>query len=464
MTGNGRAPLHIGAGAEERPAAVLQGGQLGAGLHTAADSDAYESAIWKAPSAGVERLARNVIRSSITLNVVASMGVLHPALLPSEWSYVQQAVALLMWIVSIYASVFVRPRVRIQPNPDLIALVTFYALAAVSVLWTTLSIAAIMKSVALVVTTFGAYCLITRIDIDEIVGSTALGLFVLVAASALCAVFVPEIGVDQSWMHNGQWQGIYESKQTLGFISAYLMFFACYQKITGQGWIAFLVSLVLASTCVIASESRGAGAVAFAAGGLLVTSMWSIRCMKIYAVLPLIMCILAALLMLYFYVTGYDSIHLGEATVDLTERTFIWQYAIGHFNDAPLLGFGINGFWTRPAIYDYFNQNHGWVLDNYHSGYIAVAIETGFLGYLLFVTSVYLFSEKVLYLIATRSIDRYHCALIIGFVVLSFQSNFTETMFLRSTMFTSVLLVAFFFAVCRPVPQQGPAAMTGQTG
>ncbi|GLR95154.1 O-antigen ligase [Bradyrhizobium liaoningense] len=176
--------------------------------------------------------------------------------------------------------------------------------------------------------------------------------------------------------------------------------------------------------------------------------------MRVYAVLPFIMCILAALLILYFYVTGYDSIHLGETTINLTERTFIWQYAISHFNDAPLLGFGINGFWTRPAIYDYFNQNHGWVLDNYHSGYIAVAIETGFLGYLLFVASVYLFSEKVLYLIATRSIDRRHCALIIGFVVLSFQSNFTETMFLRSTMFTSVLLVAFFFAVCRPVQQQ----------
>jgi len=435
---------------------VLQGGQPGTDVHTAAHPEAYESAFWKAPSAGVERLARNAMRSSIIVNVIASMGVLHPALLPSEWSYVQQAVALSMWIVSIYASAFVRPCIRIQPNPDLIALVAFYALAAVSVLWTTLSIAAIMKSAALVVTTFGAYCLITRIDIDEIVGSTALGLFVLVAASALCALFAPEIGVDQSWMHNGQWQGIYESKQTLGFISAYLMFFACYQKITGQGWIAFLATFILASTCVIASESRGAGAVAFAAGGLLVTSMWSVRCMKIYAVLPFVMCILAALLMLYFYVTGYDSIHLGESTVDFTERTFIWQYAIGHFNDAPLLGFGINGFWTRPAIYDYFNQNHGWVLDNYHSGYIAVAIETGFLGYVLFATSVYLFSEKVLYLIATRSIDRYHCALIIGFAVLSFQSNFTETMFLRSTMFTSVLLVAFFFAVCRPVPQQGP--------
>jgi len=425
-------------------------------LHTAPDSETSVSAIWKAPSAGVEKLARNVIRGSITVNVVASMGVLHSALLPAEWSYLQQAVALLMWIVLIYASVFVRPRIRVQPNPDLIVLVAFYAFAAVSVLWTGLAAAAIMKSAALVVTTFGAYCLITRIDIDEIVGSTALGLIILVAASALCALFLPEIGVDQSWMHNGQWQGIYESKQTLGFISAYLMFLACYRKMTGQGWIAFLATFLLASTCVIASESRGAGAVAVAAGGLLVTSMWSIRCMRIYAVLPFIMCILAIFLFLYFYVTGYDSIHIGETTVDLTERTFIWQYAIGHFNEAPLLGFGINGFWTRPAIYDYFNQNHGWVLDNYHSGYIAVAIETGFLGYVLFAASVYLFSEKVLYLIATRSIDRGHCALIIGFVVLSFQSNFTETMFLRSTMFTSVLLVAFFFAVCRPVPQLSP--------
>ncbi|MCA1376733.1 MULTISPECIES: O-antigen ligase family protein [unclassified Bradyrhizobium] len=419
------------------------------------DSEEDASAIWTAPRVGVEKLARIVMRGSITVNVIASMGVLQPALLPAEWSFVQQAVALLMWVILIYASAFVRPCLRVQPNPDFIALVAFYALAAVSVLWTGLATAAIMKSAALVMTTFGAYCLITRIDIDEIVGATALGLFILVAASALCAVFVPEIGVDQSWMHNGQWQGIYESKQTLGFISAYLMFFACYQKMTGQGWTVFLLTFLLGSTCVIASESRGAGAVAIAAGALLMTSLWSIRCMRIYAVLPVVMCILAALLILYFYVTGYDSIHLGESTINLTERTFIWQYAISHFDDAPLLGFGINGFWTRPAIYDYFNQNHGWVLDNYHSGYIAVAMETGFLGSVLFVASVYLFSEKVLYLIATRTIDRRHCALIIGFVVLSFQSNFTETMFLRSTMFTSVLLVAFFFAVCRPVPQQG---------
>jgi O-antigen ligase len=424
-----------------------------ASLQTEVDSGAPGSAIWKTRSVGVEKIARAAIGCSITINVVASMGTFNTALLPAELTYLQQAVAILMWGVLIYASAFVRPRLRLQFNPDLIVLVAFYAFAVTSVFWTSLNAAAIMKSLALAMTTFGAFCLITRIDMDEVVRATALGLFILVAASAFCALAVPDIGIDHSWMHNGQWQGVYESKQTLGFVGAYLMFFACYLKMKGQGWPAFLLTFLLASTCVLASESRGAGAVALAACALLVTSMWSVTCMRIYAVLPFVMCLLAGALIFYFYATGYEAIHVGDASIDLTERTFIWHYAISHFDDAPLLGFGINGFWTVPSIYDYFEQNHGWVLDNYHSGYIAILMETGFLGYTLFAASVLLFSNKVLHLISARAIDRSHCALIIGFVALSFQTNFTETTFLRSTMFTSVLLVAFFFATCRPVPQ-----------
>jgi len=424
-----------------------------ASLQTEVDSGAPGSAIWKTRSVGVEKIARAAIGCSITINVVASMGTFNTALLPAELTYLQQAVAILMWGVLIYASAFVRPRLRLQFNPDLIVLVAFYAFAVTSVFWTSLNAAAIMKSLALAMTTFGAFCLITRIDMDEVVRATALGLFILVAASAFCALAVPDIGIDHSWMHNGQWQGVYESKQTLGFVGAYLMFFACYLKMKGQGWPAFLLTFLLASTCVLASESRGAGAVALAACALLLTSMWSVICMRLYAVLPFVMCLLAGALIFYFYATGYEAIHVGDASIDLTERTFIWHYAISHFDDAPLLGFGINGFWTVPSIYDYFEQNHGWVLDNYHSGYIAILMETGFLGYTLFAASVLLFSNKVLHLISARAIDRSHCALIIGFVALSFQTNFTETTFLRSTMFTSVLLVAFFFATCRPVPQ-----------
>ncbi|MGX9424118.1 MULTISPECIES: O-antigen ligase family protein [Bradyrhizobium] len=424
------------------------------GAQIQVDAGALDGAIPHMRGVDIERAAKAIMNWSITINVVASMGTLNTALLAVEQTYLQQFAALSMWIVLIYASAFVRPNLRLGFNPDLIGIVSFYVLAAISVFWTNLSLAAIMKSAALAITTLGAFCLITRLDIDDIVKSVTRGLLVLVAASAFFAVFVPDIGVDSSWMHNGQWQGVYESKQTLGFVGAYLMFFAYYRKTTGQRWLPFLVTFLLASTCVLASGSRGAGAVALAACGLLFTSLRSVNCMKVYAVLPFVMCIMAGLLILYFYVTGYDSIHLFDTTIDFTERTFIWQYAISHFDDAPLLGFGINGFWTTQSIYDYFEQNHGWVLDNYHSGYITVFMETGLLGYLLFAASVFLFSNKVLHLISSRSIDRFHCALIIGFSVLSFQTNFTETIFLRSTMFTSVLLLVFFLATCRPVLQE----------
>ena len=73
-----------------------------------------------------------------------------------------------------------------------------------------------MKSAALAITTFGAFCLVTRVDIDAIVELTVQGLFVLVAASMGVAVFFPEIGVDQTWMHLGQWQGIFELSNNWG--------------------------------------------------------------------------------------------------------------------------------------------------------------------------------------------------------------------------------------------------------
>jgi exopolysaccharide production protein ExoQ len=418
---------------------------------TYANWNAFDSAIWPRRSATSEAFAYAIMRWSIPINVVASMGTFNTALLSAEATYLQQIVALSMWGALIYASAFVRPAARLEFNPDMMAVVGFYLFAISSVFWTDMSFATITKSAALAVTTFGAFCLITRVDIDDIAKSTARGLFVLSAASVCCSVFLPEIGVDQSWMHGGQWQGIFESKQTLGFVGAYLMFFACYRKMTGQGWLTFSVAFLVAGTCVVASGSRGAGALALVACAGLVMSLWSIKWMRFFAVLPVVMSVVASILILYFYSTGYDALYLFDSVIDLTERTYIWQYALSHFDDAPLIGFGINGFWTIPAIYDYFEQNHGWVLDNYHSGYIAVLIETGFVGFMLFMASVLLVSVKILHLISFRSISRSHCALITGFCALSFQLNFTETTFLRSTTFTSVLLVAFFLAACRPL-------------
>ena len=75
---------------------ALKEGHLMASLQTEVDSGAPGSAIWKTRSIGVERIARVAISCSITINVVASMGIFNAALLPAELSFLQQAIALLM--------------------------------------------------------------------------------------------------------------------------------------------------------------------------------------------------------------------------------------------------------------------------------------------------------------------------------------------------------------------------------
>jgi exopolysaccharide production protein ExoQ len=419
---------------------------------TSADQDAYE--VWAKRDALAEVVAHAIMRWSIPVNVIVSMGTFNTLVLPAEANYLQQIVALSMWGVLIIASSFVRPVLQLKFELETFAVIGFLVFAIGSVLWTDLSLETMMKSAALAVTTFGAFCLITRIDVDDISKWTGRGLFILVSASLYFSVFLPDIGVDQTWMHGGQWQGIFQSKQTLGFVSAYLLFFACYRKLTGHGWIPFLVTFSIAATCVIGSGSRGGGALGLAACAALFACMRSIKWMKLFTILPFALTLAASLLILYFYSTGYDALYVFDSAINFTERTYIWQYALSHLNDAPFIGFGINGFWTVRTIYDYFEQNHGWVLDNYHSGYIAILIETGFLGFVFFAGGVFLVMVKTLDLISTRSIQRSHCALIVAFSALSFQMNFTETMFLRSTTFTSVLLVVFFLATSRPLLQQ----------
>jgi exopolysaccharide production protein ExoQ len=196
---------------------------------------------------------------------------------------------------------------------------------------------------------------------------------------------------------------------------------------------------------------------AIAACVALAFSKQSNRFVKFLSVAPFLMCLLAMILIGYMYLTGYSSIHLFGTEIDFTERTFIWQHAMNHFEDAPFFGFGLNGFWTIPKIYDAFEQNHGWVLDNYHNGYIAILIETGLAGFTLFLLGSFLFAKRIFVLIATGSLPAAHCAVVVGFMALSYQINFTETTFLRSTSFDAVLLVTLVFIACRNYAQPASA-------
>ena len=128
-------------------------------------------------------------------------------------------------------------------------------------------------------------------------------------------------------------------------------------------------------------------------------------------------------------------------------------------SDRALFGFGLNGFWTTPQFYFGFLHEHDWVLDNYHSGYVAILTETGIVGMTLFALCALLFGFRMSWLRANRLIAPADYDLIVGYANLMFLINFSETLFLRSTDFSEALLVAFFIAsAVRAVAKAATAA------
>ncbi len=391
---------------------------------------------------------RQAIWAALAVISALSVANFNSGVVPDSLGNLQQFVVLGLWGFVIAATFMLRPLIVLAFGTDFYAIVLFYGFAALSVVWSDHSSATIMKGVALSITTFAAYRVATRLRIADFLDAVSAGFILISAVSVGLALVWPTIGVDQTWMHKGQWQGVFQSKQSLGTVGAFLMFFAYHRLQTRGGWLRFLIVFGLAVACVIGSESRGGAAVAFAAClSLSLPRRW-LGVTKLLAFGPLLMTAVALIAITYLVTSGNPFIPVFGTEVDFTERGIIWQYALSHFTQHPLLGFGLNGFWSPDTMYG-FEREHGWVLDNYHDGYIGIVVETGILGMTLFAAGIWLFGLRIWSLIVQRAMPRADYTVIIGFLNLVFFIDMTETFFLRSTNINSIVLITFLFMTGR---------------
>jgi exopolysaccharide production protein ExoQ len=137
--------------------------------------------------------------------------------------YLQQSLALTLWILALYASCFIPPALRIGRTPDIVAAVAFFGFVVLSVAWSNHSGDSIVKSVALLITTIGVGRLACRMSLNAIVGCAIVGLFILAVASVAVVLLFPDIAIATGWLQEGLWQGVFESKQSLGLSGAVTM-------------------------------------------------------------------------------------------------------------------------------------------------------------------------------------------------------------------------------------------------
>jgi exopolysaccharide production protein ExoQ len=388
---------------------------------------------------------RATLLAIILLSVGNFVGSIN-ATLTQGLPFLQQGLGLTFWILVLYASCFIPPALQVGRAPDMVVGFVFFLFVLLSVSWSNQSGDSVMKAVALLITTIGIARLACRLSLDAVVGCTIIGLSILSAASVFVVIFFPDIGVSKTWLQEGLWQGVFDSKQSLGISAAMLMFLACHNALRRGGKIQFIVVFGLGATCVIGSGSRGAGLMALAAIATCYLSRRSPRIQTMLAFGPFVMTIVAGVLMAYIVSTGHDYLPWFGSQLNFSNRTLIWEYALRHLGDRALFGFGVNGFWTTPEFYAGFLHEHDWVLDNYHSGYLGILMESGVIGMTMFALCALLFGFRMSWLRMNRLISQTDYDLIVGYANILFLINFTETLFLRSTDFSEALLIVFFVA------------------
>jgi O-antigen ligase len=313
------------------------------------------------------------------------------------------------------------------------------AWTVLSSLWSDDPSNAIPKAAVLLISTLAAWRATSIVTVEEMFSCLYYSLAALLLTSVALVIFVPTIGVVQhEWQHVGNWQGVFGTKQGLGMASAVFLGIVLL-RVARRRTLFDVAMCGVGLACLLGSESRGAGVMAFVAVACLVVARKHPKLALVVTAVLLLDMLLAVANISYFTTTGEASILVFGYDINFTERTFIWQYALSHWPDRPLLGFGLNGFWTNSDVYYAYQRLHGWVLDNYHNGYLAIIVETGVVGFGLFSIVAIQLAIKLRYLMANVTMRRLSLDMSTGFLLMFFTINLTETYFLRSTNFLSVL-------------------------
>ncbi len=367
-----------------------------------------------------------------------------------------QAAAVGLWIVLLLASFLPGMALSRPVTKGLVWPALLLAWIVVSPLWSENPAHGVAKTAAFLVSSLAVWRLASVVMVREMLTCTFYTLFVLLALSLFLALAVPDVGLLlNDWQHEGQWKGVFATKQGLGTVSAVFLVLA-FLRLSYRRSVFNVASCALGLCCLLGSGSRGGGVMAVVAVASLILVRRSPRFAALVAGILLFGLVLGVLEVAYFSATGHSSIQVFGSDINLTERTFIWQYAIFHWGDRPYLGFGLNGFWTNDDILSLYRTAHGWVLDNYHSGYLAITVETGLVGLALFSAMAVSLASRLRHLLLRARSNRMSLEMTAGYVVMFFTINLTETYFLRSTNFMSVLFT-FLMVKTLAIPESSRA-------
>jgi exopolysaccharide production protein ExoQ len=267
------------------------------------------------------------------------------------------------------------------------------AVAIASTAWSQDPLITLRRAAVLLATTlFGIY-LATRFDVPDQLRLFAWTYGLVICASFICAIFLPQYGIDHS-LHMGDWQGAFYQKNMLAraMVIATLVFLSVRFKSFGAiRWIGIVGSLTL----LFLSRSITGSVVL-----VIILSTWPIYKLirtKFSFGIPIFAAVTTTLLAsaAYAYQSMPTLLELMNRNEGLTGRTDLWQAVLLSISKRPWFGYGFDAFWQNMrgesanvllAV--------GWAPAYSHNGFLDVILGLGFFGLAVFAIGYAIFWRR----------------------------------------------------------------------
>ena len=302
------------------------------------------------------------------------------------------------------------PWVATRDIPLLLIMVT----ACASVFWT-VNLGHTSKACRGLLRTFlfGVY-FTTRYSLKEQMKILAWVFSIAIILTIAFVFILPSYGIDGA-KHAGAWKGIFPHKNSLGFamaLGAGFFFITAIKelKLNWLAWVGFVLTVVI----IVLARSSGA----------LVTLLSLLSLMPIYKLVKqrykfkVILLCFACILVISITILILSNVNVILVDIlaeggDFNGRTPIWDLIVDKTLERPLLGYGLNAFWTSDAGISVILQT--WASDDFvvqgqgfnaHSGYFSFLPQLGFLGMSLYAISfVLVFVRVLILLMSTKKIE-----------------------------------------------------------
>lgn len=340
-------------------------------------------------------------------------------------------------------------------------------LALLSTAWSAVPGTTARRSLILVATTcFGVY-FGARFSPRRQILLLAAALGAVAVASLLVAVLLPSYGISDVAMRDGDWKGIFDTKNELAkqMTLAAVVFTFLPRRLRYVRWLGILLSAGL----VVASGSRAGWVICF----LLVTCSLALQGIqrKSLMVPTTLLFGLAGLCLVYWAGVNMDAISAAfDRDATLTGRDDLWTVVISLISRSPLVGYGFNAVWSsNSSIEAYIHRQVGWEPPHAHNGLLDLGLDLGLLGILVFLVGFVAFSIQ-----AARNLKRERtseeCWPIL-YLLFLFSYNLTESSLLKASsmywfLYAAVVgsLAAFAPLRQRHSPAVIPEGVAGTAG